>query len=295
MAMDTSASTYWSTVGPRLRSLARPASKGGFLGRDLVVIAGFLAFVAVVVVWSYMPPYPPTVPVAIPLEPPSTSHWAGVDDVGRDIFSRILVGARSSLGATVIVIGLAMLIGGLVGLVAGAVGGKIDFILMRVTDLFLALPAAVLAIAIAAALGRSLQILVFSMTVVWWPGYARIVRGQVHALMSRSFIEAAHLSGINRRTLYVRHLLPGTSRPLLVAASMDVAGVILTLAALSFLGLGAPQPAPELGSMAANGMAYLLSEWYVPLMPALMVFVLGFASNVSGDAIRDLLKAGEVR
>jgi ABC-type dipeptide/oligopeptide/nickel transport system permease subunit len=260
-----------------------------------VTLVAFAGFVLVVVVWSYFPPYPPIAPVAMPLEPPSAAHWAGVDDVGRDIFSRILVGARMSLAATFVVIGLAMIVGGLVGLVAGALGGWLDALLMRVTDLFLALPAAVLAIAIAAALGRSLEILVLSMTLVWWPGYARIVRGQVHALMNRSFIEAAHLSGIKRRTLFAKHLLPGTSRPLLVAASMDIAGVILTLAALSFLGLGAPQPAPELGSMAANGMAYILSEWWVPIMPALMVFVLGFAGNVSGDAVRDLLKAGEVR
>lgn len=259
------------------------------------MLVSFLSLVIVLVVWAYFPPYDPITMVAPALEPPSLSHWAGTDDIGRDIFSRILVGARQSLYATAIVIGLATIIGGLIGLFAGAEGGRIDFVLMRFTDLFLALPAAVLAIAIAAALGRSMGIVVFALTIVWWPGYARIVRGQVHALMNRPFIEAAGLSGIPKRALLLKHLLPGTARPLLVAASMDISGVILTLAALSFLGLGTPQPAPELGSMTAYGMSYLLSQWWVPIAPALMVFVLGFMGNLCGDAMRDMLKASEVR
>lgn len=282
-------------IGRQRSPLLTSTSKGGLLGRDLGVLVSFLALVIVIVVWSYFPPYNPILVVAPALEAPSTAHWAGTDDVGRDIFSRILVGARQSLVATAIVIGLAITIGGFLGLLAGAIGRRVDFVLMRFTDLFLALPAAVLAIAIAAALGRSMAILVFAMTVVWWPGYARIVRGQVHALMNRPFIEAAALSGIPKRTLLLKHLLPGTARPLLVAASMDISGVILTLAALSFLGLGSPQPAPELGSMTAYGMSYLLSQWWVAIMPALMVFLLGFMGNLCGDAMRDLLKASEVR
>jgi peptide/nickel transport system permease protein len=182
-----------------------------------------------------------------------------------------------------------VLIGGCIGLVAGATGGLVDVVLMRITDAFLALPGPVLAIAVVAALGASFEHTLIAVAVVWWPFYARIVRADVRALAARPHLEAARLAGASRVRLAYRHLLPGVVPIILIAASLDVGALILTLAALSFLGLGAPQPAPELGAMAAQGVTFLLDYWWIPIMPALAVFALALVANLAGDGVRDLL------
>jgi peptide/nickel transport system permease protein len=219
-------------------------------------------------------------------------HWAGTDAVGRDIWSRIVVGAGLSLLAAGVIISVSILVGSVAGMLAGALGGWVDAVFMRTTDLFLALPAPVLAIAVAGALGRSFEVTLIAVTVVWWPLYARIVRGETRALMARPHVEAARLSGSSSRGVFVRHVLPGTFPPVIVAASLDIGLVVLTLAGLSFLGLGSPEPSPELGAMAAQGLNYLLSRWWIPVMPALMVFVLAYLANLAGDALRDVLNKG---
>jgi peptide/nickel transport system permease protein len=147
----------------------------------------------------------------------------------------------------------------------------------------------VLAIAVVASLGPSFWHTLFAVALVWWPFYARIVRGEVRALAARPHLEAARLAGASAPRRALRHLLPGAVPAVVVTASLDVGNLVVTLASLSFLGLGAPEPAPELGAMAARGLQYLLQEWWVPVMPALAVFALAFASNLAGDALRDLM------
>ncbi|MBA2573303.1 MAG: ABC transporter permease [Nocardioidaceae bacterium] len=203
-----------------------------------------------------------------------------------------MFGLRTSWLSAVAVIASAIVIGGATGLVAGARGGWVDALLMRLTDAFLALPGPVLAIAVAAALGASLRNTLIGIAVVWWPWYARLVRGEVRALAARPHVDAARLSGVSPMRLMFRHLLPGALPPIIVAASLDVQILVLTLAGLSFLGLGAPPPSPELGAMAARGADYLFASPWIPLAPGCAVFILAVAANLAGDGIRDLFDRG---
>jgi peptide/nickel transport system permease protein len=235
-------------------------------------------------------PHGTTAPVAAgSFLAPGRGGLLGTDDLGRDVLSRVLYGVRASWLSALLVIVSGALIGGLIGLVAGAAGGWVDTVLMRLTDLFLALPGPILAIAVIAALGPSLPHTLVAVGVVWWPWYARIVRGEVRAQVVRPHVDAARLAGAGRARLALRHLLPGAVPAVLVTASLDVGNLVLTLAALSFIGLGSPPPAPELGAMAARGMPYLLGHPWIALAPAVGVFVLAFAANLAGDGIRDLL------
>ncbi|HWD51635.1 MAG TPA: ABC transporter permease [Acidimicrobiales bacterium] len=267
------------------QTVSRRASAG-----DRVAIGGFLLLILVALVGPLLAPHSPIQPAGIPfLSPFHGGFLFGTDEVGQDIFTRVLYGLRASLIASAAVITSGVVIGGAIGLVAGTAGGWIDTVLMRITDLFLALPGPVLAIAVVAALGPSYLHTLIAVAIVWWPFYARIVRGEVRALATRPHLEAARLAGIGRVRLARRHLLPGAVPAVLVTASLDVGNLVVTLAALSFLGLGAPAPSPELGSMAARGLQYLLQEWWVPVIPALAVFVVAFLANLAGDGIRDLL------
>jgi peptide/nickel transport system permease protein len=256
---------------------------------DKVALAAFVAVLGLSLFGPFFTSNSPIQSVAAPFTPPGHGFPMGTDDIGRDIWTRVLYGARESWLGALAVITSAVLIGSLIGVVAGANGGWIDSVLMRTTDAFLALPAPVLALAIAAALGRSYTNTLIAVAVVWWPLYARIVRGEIRALNSRSHVEAARLSGVGRFRLLRRHLYPGAVPPVIIAASLDVGGLILTVAGLSFLGLGAPEPAPELGAMAAQGLPYILSSAWVAIFPALAIFIIALSSNLAGDAIRDLL------
>jgi peptide/nickel transport system permease protein len=220
-----------------------------------------------------------------PFAPPGLHALLGTDEIGRDVLSRVLYGIRTSWLAALGVIALGALFGSLVGAIAGATGGWIDTILMRLTDLFLALPAPVLAIAVVASLGPSLMHTLIALSIVWWPWYARIVRGEVRALAARPHAEAARLAGVSRTRLVLRHLLPGAVAPVVVTMSLDVGNLILTLAALSFIGLGAPAPAAELGAMSARGLDYLFGHPWVPLAPAFAVALLALAANLFGDLL----------
>jgi peptide/nickel transport system permease protein len=219
------------------------------------------------------------------LQGPSLAHPFGTDEQARDVLSRVIFGIRTSWLSALCVIGIGAAFGALVGLVAGVASGFVDSILMRTTDLFLALPAPVLAIAVVAAMGPSLVHVLIALTVVWWPWYARIVRGEVRALAVRPHADAARVAGVGRVRLALRHLLPGAFPAVLVTMSLDVGNLVLALAALSFIGLGAPPPAPELGSMAARGLDYLLGHAWVPLFPALAVTLLALCANLSGDGV----------
>jgi peptide/nickel transport system permease protein len=270
----------------------RPSFWRRFRSLGWLNMTGTLLFVALLLAAVFAPllaPHNPVVPAGPPLTPPGRAFWFGTDQIGFDIYSRVLFGLRASLLGAFLVILSGVVIGGLIGLAAGAIGGWVDATLMRITDVFLALPAPLLAIAVVAAIGPGFVHTLLAVSIVWWPWYARIVRGEITTLRHRPQTEAARLAGVPRRRLWFRHLLPGALPAVLVLATLDIGGVILILAGLSFLGLGAPAPAPELGAMSAQGLRFLLSSWWVPIIPATAVAIVTFASNVTGDAIRDVL------
>ncbi len=268
---------------PSLVSLRRlPAA-------ERVGIALFVFLLLVALVGPFLSPNP-TVSVGAPFASPSLHRLLGTDDIGQDILSRCISGMRTSLAAAFVVILFGVVFGGLIGLVAGARGGILDTVLMRFTDTALALPGPVLAIAVVAALGPSITHTVIGVAVVWWPWYARLVRGEVRALAVRPHVDAARLSGASSFSIMFRHLLPGAIPPVIVAASLDIQILVLTLAGLSFLGLGSPPPAPELGAMAARGSDYLFGHPWIALSPGIAVFLIAVAANLAGDAVRDLFE-----
>ena len=256
--------------------------------------AGFsmvIVLTMLVIAVPLIAPHDPLTPVGMPLQAPGKNGFLlGTDSVGRDILSRVLYGARSSWFAALVVVAAGLAIGGLVGLIAGASGGWIDSMLMRITDAFLSLPAPVLAIAVVAALGPGFVHTLIAVSIVWWPFYARLVRGEIARLAARPHVEAAKLSGVSRFRLATRHLLPGAVPNALVAASLDLGTLILTVAALSFLGLGQAAPAPELGADSARNLSYFLQQWWIPVMPGLGVLVLALVGNIAGDCLRNLMK-----
>lgn len=293
-------SVVWSGVGAlpaallvrgqqrRLPALPRVDSRiVNWIGFSSVIIVTLVAIAVPV-----LAPYDPLTPVGAPLQAPGHGGFLlGTDSVGRDILSRVLYGVRSSWFAALAVVALGLFIGGLIGLIAGAVGGWVDSLLMRITDAFLSLPAPVLAIAVVAALGPGFVHTLIAVSIVWWPFYARMMRGEVARLKARPHIEAAKLAGVGPIRLAGRHLLPGAVPNALVAASLDIGTLILTLAALSFLGLGQPAPAPELGADSARNLSYFLQQWWIPVMPGLGVLVLALVGNIAGDCLRNLMKA----
>ncbi len=253
--------------------------------------AGLLVPVTLIALLApLLAPHNPIQPVGLPQLPPGSSGFLlGTDSIGRDILSRVLIGWRFSWFAALAVIASGLIVGGLIGLLAGMRGGLVDTVLMRVTDGFLALPAPVLAIAVVAALGPGFVHTLIAVAIVWWPFYARIVRGEIRSLAARSHVEAARLAGVGWIRIAFRHLLPGAVPAVIVTASLDVGNLVLTLAALSFLGLGEPQPTPELGADTARNLTYLLQQWWIPVMPGIAVMLLALAGNLAGDGLRNLL------
>jgi peptide/nickel transport system permease protein len=260
----------------------------GFGDRVALALLG-LVFVACMLAPLFAP-HPYDQQVGRPFQPPGGGALMGTDDVGFDVFSRILAGARQSWLSALAVVAVGGSFGALLGLIAGAVGGWVDSLLMRITDAFLALPAPMIAIAFAVSLGPSQAHALLAVVIVWWPVYARIVRGTVKALTSRPSLEAARLGRVSTRRIWFRHLLPGAMRPVLVTASHDIGSLILLLASLSFLGLGSPDPAAELGSMVSKALPYLLTAPWAVLFPASAVFVIAFVSNIAGDAAQQLFQ-----
>ncbi len=229
-----------------------------------------------------------THPFAV-LRPPSAAHWFGTDQVGRDVLSRVLYGARISplIAASVLVIACA--IGLPLGLAAGYFGGWLDDVIMRITDIFLAFPALLLALALAAVLPASLTSVTIAIAATWWPWYTRLVRGQAASVAGRPYIDGCRALGISRRRIIFRHVLPNAITPLIVQISLDFGGVILTASALSFLGLGAQDPTPDWGLMVSEGQGYFTTSWWAVTFPGLAILITAFAFNLLGDGLRDLL------
>jgi len=223
------------------------------------------------------------------LQPPSLAHWMGTDDGGRDILSRIIFGTRSSLLTALGILAVASVTGTAIGLAAGYFGGWVDEILMRITDMFLAFPALVLAMGLAATLGPSLFNAMLATAVVWWPWYARLVRGQALHLKQEAFVEAARVSGASALRIAFHHILRNCLTPIIVQMSLDIGYAILTLASLSFIGLGAQPPTPEWGSMVSVGRDYFLDQWWMVTFPGLAIFLAVMAFNLLGDGLQEAL------
>ena len=222
------------------------------------------------------------------LKPPSYIHWFGTDDYGRDLFARIMLGMQISLFYSVVVIGFGVPIGVILGLLAGFFGGKTDETISRITDMFLAFPALVLAMALAASLGAGLESAMIAMIVVWWPGYVRLVRGQVLTIKENQYVEAAKAVGMRDSRIIIKHILPQIFTPLIIYVTLDLAGVILLGASLSFIGLGAQPPIPELGRIVYDGLDYLPNKWWYSLIPGFILFMIALGFNLLGDGLRDV-------
>lgn len=260
---------------------------------SMIGIATIAIFVFTAVFAPFIAPYPEDV-IAVHMDarllPPSTAHLLGTDEMGRDIFSRAVFGSRVSLTVIAVVVGLSAAVGILIGAVAGFLGGKIDEIVMRITDMFLAFPSILLAMAIAAALGPSLINAMIAITTTWWPWYARLVRGQVLSIKERPFVEAAVTLGAGKGRIIFRHILPNSLSPILVQMSMDAGYVLLTAAGLSFIGLGAQPPTPEWGLMVSLGRIYMPQWWWCATFPGLAIMITVLGLNLIGDTLTEVLE-----
>jgi len=223
------------------------------------------------------------------LQAPSLTHVLGTDELGRDVFSRILTGTRVSLKVAVFVLTFAVLFGTLIGAISGYAGGIVDEILMRFTDMFLAFPALILAIAIASTIGRSLTNTMIALSTVFWPWYARLVRGQVLSIRERDYVDAARSIGISSWRLMIRHILPNAVAVIIIQVTLDVGYAILATSSLSFIGLGAQPPSPEWGTMLASARNYLRDAWWYTTFPGLALTLTVFAFNVLGDGLQEAL------
>ncbi|MBE0695922.1 MAG: ABC transporter permease [Anaerolineaceae bacterium] len=220
------------------------------------------------------------------LKPPSAQHWFGTDELGRDVFSRVIYGARISLPIGFVVIAFAVFMGVVIGSSAGYFGGLYDLLIMRLADITLAFPSIVLALAIATVLGPSITNALIAMVLVWWPEYARLMRGQVLSVKNNEYVQASVALGASRLNILVTHILPNTFTPALVKASLDAGSAILNIAALSFIGLGAVPPTPEWGAMISAGR-YQFYSWWLTTFPGLAILSVVLGYNFLGEGVRD--------
>jgi len=259
----------------------------------MVGLAILLLVLVIAIIAPFVVPYPEDATGATHvmerLKPPSMTHFFGTDKVGRDIFSRVLMGTGLALQVGTTIILMAATIGITLGSIAGYFGRRVDDLIMRITDIFLAVPALVLAIAVTAALGKGITNVMIGISLVWWPGFARLTRSLVISLKEEPFVEAANGIGASHSRILFRHILPNAVSPIIVKMSTDFGFAVLTAAALGFIGLGAQPPTPEWGAMINDGRAYFPSEWWVAVFPGLAIFLVVFSWNLLGDGIRDVL------
>jgi peptide/nickel transport system permease protein len=260
------------------------------LGIGVVILA---VIVLVAVLAPLLAPYPAdagtaTHPEAVLLKPSGT-HLLGTDQVGRDVLSRIMYGGRTSLVIVVEVLALAAAIGIPLGLMAGYFGGIVDQVIMRITDVFLAFPALLLSLAIASVFTPSVGHMTLAIAVTWWPWYTRLVRGEAASVARRPYVESTRCLGVSHRRILLRHVLPNSATPVIVQISIDAGGVLLTAAAISFLGLGAQDPTPEWGLMVSQGASYFTTQWWLATFPGIAILITAMAFNLIGDGVRERL------
>jgi ABC-type dipeptide/oligopeptide/nickel transport system permease subunit len=274
-------------LGIRRRRLL-PA--GSAWARPLAIVG-----LAISLVWIVIAVFAPLIAPDNPLgldfaanQGPSWSHWFGTDEVGRDVLSRVLYGSRHSLPVALLLVALAVLIGGTLGALAGYFGGVVDGVIMRLTDLVFAFPAIILAMVVTAALGPNLTNAVLALVIVSWPSYARVVRGLVRSLKDSEYVSATRLLGSPARSALLRDVMPNVMGPVAVLATLDLGNAILLLSGLSFLGLGSQPPTPEWGAGVAEGIQYF-QFWWIGVFPGLAIFTAVLAFNLLGDSLRDAL------
>lgn len=263
----------------------------------LTLIGGVIIvlILLLMVLSPWITPYDPNaINLSARLLPPSASHWFGTDEVGRDLFSRVLVGSLQSVVAGLVVVGIAGGLGSLLGCLSGVMGGRADAIIMRIMDIMLSIPSLVLTMALAAALGPSLFNAMLAIAIVRIPFYVRLARGQTLVVRQFTYVQAARTYGASRWHLISWHILRNSLPPLIVQASLDIGSAILMAATLGFIGLGAQQPSAEWGAMVAIGRNYVLDQWWYCAFPGAAILITAVGFNLFGDGIRDLLdpKAG---
>ena len=264
--------------------------------KDKLAVAGLVIIVvtiAVAVLAPHIAPYPAQgrgdSNLKERFQAPSTHHLMGTDNQGRDILSRVIYGARIPLMISFTVTAVIVIIGVPLGGIAGYYGGRVDEVVMRVTDVFLAFPSLILAITFVAFLGPSIRNVMIAIVVSWWPWYTRLVRGVAVSLRERPYVEAARTMGVRNLTIIWRHILPNAFGPVIVQMTLDIGTVILAAAALSFIGLGAQAPTAEWGLMISEGKDYILQQWWIGTFAGLAIFILVLAFNFVGDGLRDVL------
>jgi peptide/nickel transport system permease protein len=258
------------------------------VGLAIVLVLLFLA-----VFGRMLVPYPHdvsgTVNTAARFRPPSAAHFFGTNEVGQDVFSLTVAGSRISLLAGIAVVLIGAGIGVAVGAVAGLFGGWADEILMRLSDLMLTIPSLILAMAVAAALGSGTLNMIIAISITWWPGYARLVRGEVIAKKEEQFVTAARALGAGPMRLLRRHILPNIISPVIVKISLDMGFAILTVASLGFVGIGVRPPTPEWGSLLSVARANMPDQWWTAIFPGMAIFMAVLGFNLLGDGMRDVL------
>lgn len=285
---------WWARQKGGLGVAVRKSFRWRFASRRDVLLWVGLIFVVVPVVASLLAPWlsqhdPIHVDLTKRLRPPSKEHWFGTDEVGRDVFARVLDGGRRSIGAGLAVVALAGGVGTILGSLSGWFGGRFDLVLMRLMDVVLAFPGLVLAMALAAALGPGLTSSVVAVAFVRIPVYVRLVRSQVLSLREREYVEAAVALGAPNTRVLARHLLPNSLGPVIVQATLDAGSAMLLTATLSFLGLGVRAPAAEWGAMVNGGRVYLIDQWWYATFPGAAIFLTAVGFNLLGDGLRDKL------
>ncbi|MCR9237955.1 MAG: ABC transporter permease [Alphaproteobacteria bacterium] len=268
-----------------------------FRGNPMAMF-GLMILVGLVLMAAFAPlisPYDPFVQeLGNRLQPPGAEgHILGTDSLGRDLLSRIIYGARITLYIVTLVAIIAPLVGLLVGTVAGYTGGFIDVVLMRITDIFLAFPRLVLALAFVAALGAGIENAVLAISLTAWPPYARIARAETLTIRNSDYIHAVRLQGAGPMRIITKHIWPLCISSLIIRVTLDMAGIILVAAGLGFLGLGAQPPSPEWGAMVSDGRKFILDHWWVATIPGLAIFIVSLAFNLLGDGLRDVLDPKE--
>ncbi len=282
-----------TVVAPRWENLKRAIYRFRANLLAMVGLAMLVFMIIIAVVAPLIVPYPQDstgkVHPTARLKPPTEVHYFGTDNVGRDIFSRTLMGTGLALTVGIVIIFLATTIGVTVGALAGYFGGWVDEVLMRLTDIFLTVPALILAIAMTAALGKGIINVMIGISLVWWPGFARMTRSLVLSLKEEPFAEAARGLGAGHMRILFRHILPNALSPIIVKMSTDFGFAVLTAAALGFIGLGAQPPTPEWGAMINEGRDYFPAQWWVATFPGMAIFLVVFSWNLLGDGLRDVL------